>query len=80
MTVRSLHVVIEDNSGSGSPKGAIMERESSLEERQRKDAEKAAAIKERQVRLGHIPAPTEEVSEEESEEEPKPKPKSRAKK
>jgi hypothetical protein len=57
-----------------------MERESSLEERQRKDAEKAAAIKERQVRLGHIPAPTEEVSEEESEEEPKPKPKSRAKK
>lgn len=31
-----------------------MARESSLEERQRKDKEKADAIKERQQRLGHV--------------------------
>jgi len=42
-----------------------MERESSLEERERKDAEKAAAIRDRQVRLGHVPAPTEEAEVEE---------------
>jgi hypothetical protein len=47
-----------------------MERESSLAERERKDAEKAAAIKERQIRLGHVPAP---------EEEEKPKEKSKKK-
>lgn len=34
-----------------------MERESSLEERERKDKEKAEAIRERQERLGHVPTP-----------------------
>jgi hypothetical protein len=34
-----------------------MARESSLEERQRKDKEKADAVKARQIRLGHIPSP-----------------------
>jgi hypothetical protein len=43
----------------------MAERESSLEERERKDKEKADAIKERQIRLGHI-------------EEPKPKAKPKA--
>jgi hypothetical protein len=51
----------------------IVERESSLEERERKDAEKAAEIKARQVRLGHVPA----ESEEKDEKEEKPKPKSK---
>ena len=46
-----------------------MERESSLDERLRKDEEKAAAIKERQIRLGHVPAPVE--TDEPPEEEPK---------
>jgi hypothetical protein len=41
-------------------------RESSLEERERKDQEKADAIKERQIRLGHIPAPEEVEEEKES--------------
>lgn len=36
-----------------------VERESAEEERERKDAEKAAAVKERQIRLGHIPVPEE---------------------
>lgn len=45
-----------------------MERESSLEERERKDKEKADAIKERQVRLGHVPAPSEDEAEEPREE------------
>lgn len=31
-----------------------MDRESSLEERERKDKEKADAIRERQERLGHV--------------------------
>lgn len=47
-----------------------MERESSLDERLRKDQEKADAIKERQIRLGHVPAPVEngdEPPEEEAE-------------
>jgi hypothetical protein len=41
-----------------------VERESSLEERQRKDQEKADAIKERQLRLGHVSAPEEKKEEE----------------
>jgi hypothetical protein len=45
-----------------------VEKESSLEERQRKDEEKAAAIKERQIRLGHVPAPSEDEGEEPREE------------
>ena len=44
------------------------ERESSLAERERKDAEKAAAIKERQIRLGHVPADPEPEAEAETEE------------
>lgn len=40
-----------------------MERETDLEERERKDREKAEAIKERQIRLGHIPDPSEETEE-----------------
>lgn len=52
------------------------ERESSLEERERKDAELAADRKARQVRLGHVPAP----EEQEEEKKPKPKPKARSKK
>jgi hypothetical protein len=35
-----------------------------LEERQRKDQEKADAIKERQIRLGHVSAPEEKEEEE----------------
>jgi hypothetical protein len=35
-----------------------------LEERQRKDQEKADAIKERQLRLGHVSAPEEKKEEE----------------
>lgn len=46
--------------------------ETGLEERQRRDEEKAADNKARQSRLGDIPASEEEV-------EDKPKPKSRAK-
>jgi hypothetical protein len=34
----------------------MAERESSLEERQRKDKEKADEIRARQERLGHVPA------------------------
>jgi hypothetical protein len=34
-----------------------MTRETDLQERQRKDAEKAAAVKERQIRQGHLSAP-----------------------
>ena len=49
-------------------------RESELEERQRKDAEKAADNKARQIRLGHIPRP--EALEEEEGKPPKPKAKS----
>jgi hypothetical protein len=56
----------------------IVERESSLEERERKDAEKAAEIKARQVRLGHVSAEPEES--EEKEEKPKAKPKRNTKK
>jgi hypothetical protein len=41
-----------------------VERESSLEERQRKDKEKADSIRERQIRLGHVPDPSEESQEE----------------
>jgi hypothetical protein len=56
-----------------------MERESSLDERLRKDQEKADAIMERRIRLGHVPAPVEnsdESAEEKSEEkEQKPAPK-----
>jgi hypothetical protein len=48
-----------------------VERESSLEERQRKDKEKADAIRERQLRLGHISESSEE-SEEESQPEAQP--------
>ena len=43
------------NSGSDG-----VERESAAAERERQDAEKAAAIRERQIRLGHIPNPDEE--------------------
>lgn len=50
----------------------VVPRESAQAERDRHDAEKAAAIKARQIRLGHIPNP-EEVEEE------APKTKSRAK-
>lgn len=35
----------------------MAERESSLEERERQDKEKADAIMERRIRLGHIEAP-----------------------
>jgi hypothetical protein len=56
----------------------IVERESSLEERERKDAERAAEIKARQVRLGHVAAEPEEKDEEE--EKPKAKPKRNTKK
>jgi hypothetical protein len=35
----------------------MAERESSLAERERKDKEKADAIMERRIRLGHIEAP-----------------------
>jgi hypothetical protein len=35
----------------------MAERESSLEERERHDKEKADAIMERRIRLGHIEAP-----------------------
>jgi hypothetical protein len=35
----------------------MAERESSLEERQRQDKEKADAIMERRIRLGHIEKP-----------------------
>lgn len=55
-----------------------MERESSLDERLRKDKEKADAIRARQIRLGHVPAP-EEPKEEPKEEKPKPKAKAKAK-
>jgi hypothetical protein len=56
----------------------IVERESSLEERERKDAEKAAEIKDRQVRLGHVPAePEEKDDKDEKEEKPNAKPKPR---
>jgi len=60
-------------------------RESSLEERQRQDREKAEDIRKRQIRLGDISDPdaTEETEETENEEEtpkPKSKPRGRAKK
>jgi hypothetical protein len=51
------------NSGSDG-----VERESAQDEHDRKQAEKAAQIRERQIRLGHIPAPEEE-SESEDEQE-----------
>jgi hypothetical protein len=47
-----------------------IERESSLAERERHDAEKAEAIRERQVRLGHNTTPAPAAV---SEPEPKPK-------
>lgn len=37
-----------------------MERETSLQERERKDKEKADEIRARQERLGHVPVNTEE--------------------
>ena len=37
-----------------------VERESTQDEHDRQTAEKAAAIRERQIRLGHIPNPEEE--------------------
>jgi len=46
-----------------------VERESSLEERERKDAEKAAEIRARQERLGHVPSREEEEGREGEEEE-----------
>lgn len=52
---------------------AVPVRESALHERERQDAEKAAANKARQIRLGDVPDPNAE------EEEEAPKPKSRAK-
>ena len=39
-----------------------------MEERQRKDKEKADAIKERQIRLGHVPDPSKEEDDEAREE------------
>jgi hypothetical protein len=51
-------------------------RESDLAERQRKDQEKADAIRKRQLRLGHISDPD---AEEDEEEEPKPKAKPKSK-
>jgi hypothetical protein len=50
-----------------------MARESDQEVRDRQEKARTDAIRERQIRLGHVPAPVEE-------EAPKPKPKSRAKK
>jgi hypothetical protein len=56
-------------------------RETSLEERKRKDEELSQARKARQIRLGDIPAKeqSEEQSEEQSKLKPKPKPKSKSK-
>lgn len=48
------------------------ERESSLDERLRKDQEIAEENKQRQIRLGHVPSP----EPEEPESKPKSKPKS----
>jgi hypothetical protein len=45
-----------------------VERESSLEERERKDAEKAEEIRARQERLGHVPPRSEEEGREEERE------------
>jgi hypothetical protein len=47
------------NSGSDG-----VERESAQDEHDRKQAEKAAQIRERQIRLGHIPNPDEEQDSE----------------
>jgi hypothetical protein len=46
-----------------------MERESSLEERERKDREKAEAIQARRVRLGHVEAESKEETESKEESE-----------
>lgn len=46
-----------------------VERESSLDERMRKDKEKANAIRERQERLGHVPPREEKPKEEKLKEE-----------
>lgn len=54
-----------------------MERESSLDERLRKDQERADYVRDRQIRLGHVPDPEEESNGEKS--SPKPKPRARAK-
>jgi hypothetical protein len=44
-----------------------VERESAQDEHDRQSAEKAAAIRERQIRLGHIPNPEDEQSPENQE-------------
>lgn len=54
-----------------------MERESDLEQRERKDQETSEVRKARQVRLGHVPAPPEEEEPEPEEEKPETQSKSR---
>lgn len=49
------------------------ERESDLEEWERKNKEKADAIRERQIRLGHVQAPEEAPAPQETSPPPKPK-------
>lgn len=49
-----------DNAG----KSDGVERESSQDEHDRQTAEKAEAIRQRQIRLGHIPNPDEEPEQE----------------
>jgi len=55
-----------------------VDRESSEDERLRKDQERADENRARQIRLGHIPAP--EAEEEDEEPKEKPKPRAKAKK
>jgi len=50
-----------------------VERESSLEERTRKDEEKDEARKARQVRLGHVEAPKKKEEKEPAKKEAAPK-------
>lgn len=49
----------------------MAERESSLEERERQDKEKADAIMERRIRLGHIDAPKRKKNRAKKNTEPK---------
>ena len=51
---------------AGGEEESKVERETDQEEYDRKEKEKTEAIRERQIRLGHIPNPEEEKSETES--------------
>lgn len=55
MGIRDMGLLTSDWQNTGKSDG--VERESSQEERERKDREKAEEIRERQIRLGHIPDP-----------------------